>query len=84
MIDTTFKQTITAQQKMEEVVNLSSSVINQEIQVKESISEQNAGSKQLMSLISELKNDTANVIQAVDELNKSSQEIKLAIEDLDL
>lgn len=84
LIDTTFKQTIAAQKKMEEVVNLSSSVISQEIQVKESISEQNAGSKQLMSLISELKNDTANVIQAIDELNKSSQEIKYAIEDLNI
>ena len=84
LIDTTFKQTIAAQKKMEEVVNLSSSVISQEIQVKESISEQNAGSKQLMSLISELKNDTANVIQAIDELNKSSQAIKYAIEDLNI
>ena len=82
LIDTTFKQTVLAQQEMEQVVNLSTQVISHENMVEQSISEQNAGSQQLLESLQLMKNDTSEVINAVTKLRQSTEVIKQEIENL--
>ena len=82
LIDTTFKQTVLAQQEMEQVVNLSTQVISHENMVEQSISEQNDGSQQLLESLQLMKNDTSEVINAVTKLRQSTEVIKQEIENL--
>lgn len=76
LIDSTFADTATAQGGMEQVVTLSKTVMEQELTIQRSISEQNEGGKQVLEGLGSIKELTAKVMQETQNLSINTNAIK--------
>jgi len=70
------------QKEFENVVQLSSTVKNQEVEVRNAVSEQNSGGTKLLESIAHMKEQTAAVSDAAQNLLTETGSIKEAISQL--
>jgi len=82
LIDSTFEKTVLVQKEFENVVQLSSTVKNQEVEVRNAVSEQNIGGTKLLESIAHMKEQTAAVSDAAQNLLTETGSIKEAISQL--
>lgn len=82
LIDSAYSKTVSTQTEFENIVNLSTQVKNQENVVKNAISEQTEGSKQLLEAISIVKESEQEVSNASQKLKQETILIKDAIQEL--
>jgi len=78
-IDSTFSSTVSAQKGFESVVQLSKQVTDQDMQVTESIREQDAGGQQLLETLHTMEDLTANVNETAAKLRRSTEQVKQEI-----
>ena len=82
LIATVYEKTNTAQQEMNNIVQLSTAVNNQEQIVKNAVSEQNEGGKQVVDSLHDMKNTTIRVNEAIETLKQTTLSIQEAIKTL--
>ena len=75
MVDTTYSKAGTVQTEFDSVVSLAGKVKNQELQVKNSMDEQNAGNSILLSCITQMRDGTHAVEDAARALQRDTEEI---------
>ena len=75
MVDTAYSKAGTVQTEFDSVVNLAGQVKNQELQVKNSMDEQNEGNSLLLSCISQMRDGTHAVEDAAHALQRDTEEI---------
>jgi methyl-accepting chemotaxis protein len=75
MVDNAYAKAGTVQTEFESVVSLAGQVKNQELQVKNSMDEQNAGNSLLLSCIAQMRDGTHAVEDAAHALQKDTEEI---------
>ena len=75
MVDNAYNKAGTVQLEFDSVVNLAGQVKNQELEVKNSMSEQDAGNSLLISSISQMREGTHAVETAATQLQQSTQTI---------
>ena len=75
MVDTAYSKAGTVQTEFDSVVSLAGQVKNQELQVKNSMDEQNAGNSLLLSCISQMRDGTHAVEDAAYALQRDTEEI---------
>lgn len=80
MVDNAYTKAGTVQQEFDSVVSLAGQVKNQELEVKNSMDEQNAGNEQLLSSLSQMKEGTHAVEDAAANLQKGTDQIINRIE----
>lgn len=81
-IDSAYGKTISTSNEFETIVTLSSKVKNQEDIVKNAVTEQNEGGKQLLESLAALRDSSHAVSDAAEKLDKGTKLVKKAIEDL--
>ena len=84
LIDSTFGKTETVKQDIENIVALAEEVSNQEVVVKNAVSEQNDGGQQLLEQLQMMKNNTQSVTTAVENLRRSTESVKTSIQNINL
>ena len=75
MVDTAYSKAGTVQTEFDSVVSLAGQVKDQELQVKNSMDEQNAGNSMLLSCISQMRDGTHAVEDAAHALQRDTEEI---------
>ncbi len=75
MVDNAYAKAGTVQTEFDSVVSLAGQVKNQELQVKNSMDEQNAGNSLLLSCIAQMRDGTHAVEDAAHALQKDTEEI---------
>ncbi len=75
MVDNAYSKAGTVQQEFDSVVSLAGQVKDQELQVKNSMDEQNAGNSMLLSCISQMRDGTHAVEDAARNLQRDTEEI---------
>ena len=75
MVDNAYSKAGTVQTEFDSVVNLAGQVKNQELQVKNSMDEQNEGNAQLLSCITQMRDGTHAVEDAAHALQRDTEEI---------
>jgi len=75
MVDNAYSKAGTVQTEFDSVVSLAGQVKNQELQVKNSMDEQNAGNSLLLSCISQMRDGTHAVEDAAHALQRDTEEI---------
>ena len=75
MVDTAYSKAGTVQTEFDSVVSLAGQVKDQELQVKNSMSEQNEGNSMLLSCISQMRDGTHAVEDAAKNLQRDTEEI---------
>ena len=84
LIDSTFDKTISVKEDIENIVKLSEKVSSQESVVKTSVSKQSDGGQQLLESLKMMQNNTQSVVSAVDNLRRSTDSVKVAIQEIKL
>ena len=75
MVDNAYSKAGTVQTEFDSVVSLAGQVKNQELQVKNSMDEQNAGNALLLSCVAEMRDGTHAVEDAAHALQRDTEEI---------
>ena len=75
MVDTAYSKAGTVQTEFDSVVSLAGQVKDQELQVKNSMDEQNAGNSLLLSCVAEMRDGTHAVEDAAYALQRDTEEI---------
>ena len=75
MVDNAYAKAGTVQTEFDSVVTLAGQVKNQELQVKNSMDEQNAGNSLLLSCVAEMRDGTHAVEDAAHALQRDTEEI---------
>ena len=75
MVDNAYSKAGTVQTEFDSVVSLAGQVKNQELQVKNSMDEQNAGNSLLLSCVAEMRDGTHAVEDAAHALQRDTEEI---------
>ena len=82
LIDSTFSVTVSAQKGFSDVVDLSKTVMNQELAVKQAISEQNEGGQQVLIALKNINELTSSVQNETDQLLENTKLIERNIKSL--
>ena len=82
LIDSTFGKTMAVKEDIEHIVSLADKVTNQESVVKTTVSKQSDGGQQLLESLKVMRESTQSVTNAVDNLKKSTDSVKLAIQQI--
>ncbi|MBO4640065.1 MAG: 4Fe-4S binding protein [Treponema sp.] len=82
LIDSTFGKTIAVKEDIEHIVSLADKVSNQETVVKSTVSKQSDGGQQLLESLKIMRDSTQSVSNAVDSLRKSTDSVKVAIQQI--
>ena len=82
LIDSTFSVTVSAQKGFSDVVDLSKTVMNQELAVKQAISEQNEGGQQVLIALKNINELTSSVQNETDQLLENTKLIEKNIKSL--
>jgi iron only hydrogenase large subunit-like protein len=84
MIDSAFGKTVSTHKEFENIVRLSSEVKTMELEIRNSVSEQNNGGKLILEAISRLKDSEHAVKNASQKLRETTMQVRDTIEGLSL
>ena len=82
LIDSTFGKTIAVKEDIEHIVSLADKVTNQESVVKSTVAKQSDGGQQLLESLKVMRESTQSVSNAVENLQKSTDSVKVAIQQI--
>ena len=82
LIDNAYGKTVSTQKEFENIVELTTQVREQELQVKEAVSQESSSGEQLIEAIKNLQESEESVNSVAQKLKTETQDVMLAIQKL--